>query len=217
MTTLSSSAGAGGGAGRGAAGGSDQTHGFTGEVRESCVAEGFEVDIQALEHADADALTDDGIAGVHGSEEQVLGTDVGVAELHGLLNGELDEAFGAGGKGDVSDNGPLTTGNGEREDFAHAREVDADTGKHASTDAVGFGDDAEEQVLGADVVVVEADGLFLSQDEDSFGALGEAGEGCVSGVGPPIDAAGNRGPFDAICHWDGPLYSPNLFNYDHCI
>ncbi len=54
--------------------------------------------------------------------------------------------------------------------LACAFEVHAELGQHASGQSVAFANEAEEQVLGADVVVVEVAGLVVGQVDDAFGA-----------------------------------------------
>ena len=56
---------------------------------------------------------------------------------------------------------------------AHFGRVDAKVGEHARRDAFAFADQAEQQVLRADVIVVELARLFESQFDDALGPRGE--------------------------------------------
>jgi hypothetical protein len=84
-------------------------------------------------------------------------------------------------------------------------ELDAEGSKRASGDSVSGMDHAEEDVLGTDVVVTEQACLFLRQNQDSSGLVGESFEraaifaplGCrrpgrgerTLGVGSPYDSS----------------------------
>ena len=57
---------------------------------------------------------------------------------------------------------------------AHLLEVDAEALEHAGGDALALADEAEEQVLGADVVVVEAPRLVDGQLDHLLGARRQA-------------------------------------------
>ena len=56
-------------------------------------------------------------------------------------------------------------------------------------DALSFVDEAEQDVLGPDVVVVEQARLFLRQDDNSAGSIGEALE---HGMDPPLVQSDGR-------------------------
>ncbi len=51
---------------------------------------------------------------------------------------------------------------------AHLRGIDAEIGQHASGDAFAFANQAEKQVLGPDVVVIELTGLFEGELDDAL-------------------------------------------------
>ena len=56
---------------------------------------------------------------------------------------------------------------------AHLGRIDAQIGKHARRHAFALADQAEEQVLGTDVVVVELARLFEGELDDALGARRE--------------------------------------------
>jgi hypothetical protein len=58
--------------------------------------------------------------------------------------------------------------------LAHGLERDAERLERLGGDALALVDEAEQDVLGADVVVVEHLRLFLGQDDDPTGSVGES-------------------------------------------
>ena len=58
--------------------------------------------------------------------------------------------------------------------LAHGVERDAERLERLGGDALTLVDETEQDVLGADVVVVEHLGLFLGQDDDTTGSVGES-------------------------------------------
>ena len=106
-------------------------------------------------------------------EQDVLGADVVVAELERLPQAQLQHLLGPGGEGDVAAGraAPLA------DDLLHlaADRLQADPqrlqrlGRHA----LALVDEAEQDVLGADVVVVEQARLLLRQHHHSASPVGE--------------------------------------------
>ena len=74
---------------------------------------------------------------------------------------------------------------------ADGLERDAERLERLGGDALALVDQPEQDVLGADVVVVEQARFFLRQDDDSAGSVGEALE---HGMDPPL-VVGRIGPF----------------------
>ena len=58
--------------------------------------------------------------------------------------------------------------------LAHGVERDAERLEGLGGDALALVDETEQDVLGADVVVVEHLRLFLGEDDDATGAVGES-------------------------------------------
>ncbi len=56
---------------------------------------------------------------------------------------------------------------------AYLRRIDAQVREDAGSDAFAFANEAEQQVLGADVVMVELTRLFESEFDDALGSRGE--------------------------------------------
>ena len=132
------------------------------------VAHLVEVDAQALQHAGGDAL-----ALADQPEEQVLGTDVVVAQPPRLVDGKLDDPLGARRQPDLADDRSVAAADDEFDGGADLGELDVHVLEHARGDALALANEAEEQVLGTDVVVVEALGLILREGEDLARPVGE--------------------------------------------
>ena len=122
------------------------------------VADLVEVDAERLEDAGGDAL-----ALADQAQQQMLGADVVVAEAAGLVDRELDDAFGARGEPDLPDDRPITAPDDELDSRADLGELDIHVLEHACRDALAFAHEAEQQMLGADVVVIEALRLVLRE------------------------------------------------------
>ena len=102
-------------------------------------------------------------------EQQVLGFDISVAEVQGFAERPLEDPLGTGRERDAA--GPLRLASSELR--AQALGCEAVALEHRCRRPVPFLRDTQEQVLGADVGVVEQPGLFLGQDHDVAGSLGE--------------------------------------------
>ncbi len=104
----------------------------------------------------------------------MLGADVVVAELERLTERQLEDLLGARGEGDVPGRGGLPRTDDLLDLLAHAFERDVHRLERLRRDALAFVDQAEQQVLGADVIVVEHPRLFLREDDDPSGPVGES-------------------------------------------
>ncbi len=107
------------------------------------------------------------------AEEDVLGADVVVAQLQGLAQRQLEDLLGSRGEGDVAAGGLRPLADDLHHLGAHRLQADAHAFEGPGGDAFALVDEAEEDVLGADVVVVEQPGLFLGQDHHPAGSVGE--------------------------------------------
>ncbi len=145
------------------------------------VADLVEVHAQALEHAGRNPL-----AFADEAQEEVLGADVVVAQASRLVDGQLDHALGAWGQPDLTDDRAVATADDELHRGTHLGELDVHVLEHACRHALALADETEEEVLGADVVVVEALRLVLRQGQDLARPIGELVES-VHGRGHPCD------------------------------
>ena len=147
----------------------------------------LEVDAEALQHAGGDAL-----ALAHQPEQQVFRADVVVVEPARLVDGQLDHLLGARREADFAQHRAVAAPDDELDSRADLAQLDAEVGEHLGGDAVALAHQAEQQVLGADVVVVEALRLFLRQRQHSAGALGELVESICHDALPCALVASNQ-------------------------
>ena len=135
--------------------------GRLGEDADDLVADLVQVDAEALEDAgrDAFALADE-------AEEQVLRADVVVAEAAGLVDRQLDDPLGAGRQADLADDRAVTATDDELDGGPDLGQLDVHVLEHPGGDALALPHQPEQEVLSADVVVVEALGLVLRKGQD---------------------------------------------------
>ena len=126
---------------------------------------------QLHQHLGGDALT---LADQ--AEQNVLGADVVVAELQRLAQAQLQHLLGARGERDVAGRRLLALADDLLDLAAHAFQRDAQRLQRLGGYALTLVNESQQDVLGADVVVVEHPGLFLSQDDDAACAVGKSFE-----------------------------------------
>jgi hypothetical protein len=123
----------------------------------------------------ASAETDAAIALVDEAEQQMLGADVVIPQAQRLAQRELKHPFGARRERDLTRGGSLARSDDLHPHLiAHCLDGDVKRTKDASGDALFFTQQAEQKVLGADVVMVKCPRLFLGQDDHQAGALGKS-------------------------------------------
>ena len=125
-------------------------------------------DAEAVQHAGGHAV---GFA--QQAEQQVLGADVVMAHLAGFVDGQLNDALGAGGQPGTGGGDLFAGADDVFHRGAHLGQADAHVYEHAGGHAFLLLNQAQQDVLGAYVVVVEALGFFLSQAEDAAGSFRE--------------------------------------------
>lgn len=104
----------------------------------------------------------------------MLGADVVVAELEGLAQAELEDLLGARRERDVAGRLLLTLADDVLDLLADGVQRDTERFQSLCGDTLTLVDQAEQDVLRPDVVVVEHLGLFLGQDDDAPSAVGES-------------------------------------------
>ncbi len=124
---------------------------------------------ELLEHLGGDAL-----ALPDEPEEDVLGADVVVAELQGLAQRELEDLLGPRRERDVAARGLGALADDLDDLGPHRLEVDAEALQGPRRDALTLVDQPEQDVLGADVVVIEEPGFLLGQHHHPAGSVGES-------------------------------------------
>jgi hypothetical protein len=128
-----------------------------------------QVSAQLDEHLGGDsfALTDE-------AEQNVLGANVIVAQLQRFAQAQLEHLFGARRERNVAGRLLLTLANDVLHLLAHGIERDAQRFERLRSDTLALVNEAEQNVFGADVVVVEHLGLFLGQHHHATGTVGKS-------------------------------------------
>src|SRR6266511_4877684 len=121
-------------------------------------------------------LGGDAVTPADQAEQEVLGADVVVAQLQRLPQRQVEDLLGPGREGRGSGWG----GPAETDDLLDAQadgsQGDAQRLQRLVGNAVVLPEQAEQEVLGADVVVVEVPAFLLSEHDRSSRPVGEAGE-----------------------------------------
>ena len=137
-----------------------------GQHPDDLVADLLRVGVEVEQDAGRDALV---LA--HQAEQDVLGADVVVAEAERLAQRELEHLLGARRERDLA-GGDLLAGADDPHDLgAHALDGDVERLEDAGGKALLLAQQSEQDVLRADVVVLELPGLFLCEDDDLAGSL----------------------------------------------
>ncbi len=165
----------------------------TGEHADDLVADLLRVGVEVEQDARGDALV---LA--HEPEQDVLGADVVVAQAQRLAQRELEHLLGARRERDLP-GGDLLAGADDAHDLgAHALDGDVEALEHAGGQALLLAQQAEQDVLGADVVVLERPRLLLRENDHLPGPFCESLEhgALPSCLGDPPSAV--WGPNDAL-------------------
>src|SRR5262249_45895109 len=108
------------------------------------------------------------------AEQDVLGADVVVAEAEGFPQRQLEHLLGPGRERDVALRAAVAPADQPLDVRADALQADPEPAQGDGADAVALAKEAEQEVLGPDVAVVEEAGLFLGQHHRVTGPVGEA-------------------------------------------
>src|SRR5579862_1020244 len=96
-----------------------------------------------------------------------------MVELTRLFEGELDHALGARGEDHLLLYGLSAAANDRLDLLADFCQIDAERLEHFGRQALAFGNDPEQNVLGPDIVISETLRLFLSEYDTPPRSLGE--------------------------------------------
>ena len=132
------------------------------------VADLVEVDPERLEDAGGDPL-----AFADEPEQEVLRADVVVAEPARLVDRELDDPLRSRRQADLADDRAVAATDDELDRGPDLGQLDVHVLEDARGDALALAHEPEQEVLGADVVVVEPLGLILRQGEHLASAVRE--------------------------------------------
>jgi len=172
------------------------------EQLQHLLAHPVEVGAELDQHLGRDAL-----ALADQPEQDVLGADVVVAELQRLTQRQLEHLLGAWGERDVPAGGLLALADDLLDLLPDALEGNAKRLQRLRCNTLALVDQAQQDVLGPDVVVVEHPGLFLGQDDNPPCAVGEPLEHSHSllaaRAGRQLDAPRHRLPIVSA----GPSWS----------
>jgi transposase len=108
------------------------------------------------------------------AKQDVLSSDVAVVQLQRLAKCELKRLLRPGRERDVPGHLPLAETDDGLDLFACAVEGDAEALKRQARDAAGFAEQPEQDVLGADVVVLQLPGFLLGKHDNVPGWVSES-------------------------------------------
>ena len=146
-----------------------------GQHADDLVADLLGVGVEVEQDARGDALV---LA--HEAEQDVLGADVVVAEAQRLAQRELEHLLGARRERDLA-GGDLLAGADDAHDLgADALDGDVEGLEHARGEALLLAQQPEQDVLGADVVVLERARLLLGENDHLAGPFCESLEHLLS-------------------------------------
>ncbi len=144
------------------------------EFLEDLIAGALDVDAEGFEDPGGHALPF-----AEESEQDVFRADIRMIEGLCLLAGEGEDLLHARGVGNVPDHLGFRAGSDLFFDLhADAFEIEPEFLEDVDGHALAELDQAQEQMLGADVVVVEPVGFLACEREDLLGAWGEIIHGC---------------------------------------
>ena len=132
------------------------------------VADLLRVGVEVEQDAGGDALVLP-----HEPEQDVLGADVVVAEGQGLAKRELQHLLGARGERDLARRHLFALADDARDVRADVLDGDVQLVEDAGSEPLLLPEEAQEDVLGADVVVLEGAGFVLREHDDLPRAFSE--------------------------------------------
>ena len=139
-----------------------------GEHADDLVADLLGIGVEVEEDARRDALV---LA--HEAEQDVLGADVVVAERESLAERELQHLLRARRERDLPARHLVALADDARHLGPHLLDGDVEGLEHPRGQAFLLAEEAEQDVLGADVVVLQGTGFVLREDDDLPGTLCE--------------------------------------------
>ena len=136
------------------------------ELLQNFVARPLDIDFETLQNARGDAF-----AFAQKAEQNVLGADVGMIERLRFLAGERENLLHARRVGNVADHLGFRAGADLFLDFhPHRLEIESHLLQDVDGNALPELDQPEQQMLGPDVIVIEAVGFLASERQDLLGA-----------------------------------------------
>src|SRR6266508_304497 len=142
--------------------------GSAGAKLDHSLADAGQVGAELHQHLGGDALT---VADQ--AEQQVLGANVVVVELERLAKGELQDLLGPRREPDVAGRGALALPDDLLDLGADRLQRDTERLQRPNGDALALAEQAEQQVLGGEVVVVAQPGFVLGKHNHPSSPVGE--------------------------------------------
>ena len=147
-----------------------------------------QIDVHLDEHLGAHAF-----AFANQAEQDVLGADVAVAQLQGFTQRKLQHLLGVRSKGDVPVRSRVALADHFFNLLAGGIQLHALRGECLGGYTLTFADQAEQQVFGADVVVLKGPRLFLRQHDHAPCTVGKPFEhACPSSIDIPSYSTDSR-------------------------
>src|SRR5207244_918967 len=143
----------------------------TGEHPDDLVTNLVRIRVEVEQDAGGDALV---LA--HETEQDVLGTDVVVSQRERFAQRELQHLLRARCERNLSGRDLVALPDDARNLSADLLDGDVERLEHAGGEPFFLAQEAEQDVLGADVVVLERPSLVLGENDDLPGPFGEAFE-----------------------------------------
>ena len=107
------------------------------------------------------------------TEQQVLSANVVVTQLQCFTQRQLKDSLGTRRERNVTFDRLFALANNVDDRFTHLVALNVHHVEGFCCDALALGNEAQQQVLSADVVVVEVPGFVLCEDDDSPSSVGE--------------------------------------------
>src|SRR5262249_54896795 len=130
----------------------------------------------------------------HEAEQDVLGADVVVAERQGFTECQFENLLGARGERNLPRRHLVALADDPRNLRPNLLGGNVERLEHPRCETLLLAQQAEEDVLGADVVVLQRPRLVLREDDDLPGSFSESLEHALPFL-PPAPAASNRFAF----------------------
>src|SRR6266705_2384181 len=103
----------------------------------------------------------------------MLCSNVMMVQAVSFLHGEFDHFFGAWGEPNFTKNNAISTPYNSFNGSANLVQVHAEIAQYFGGDPFSLTYKTEQEMFGADVIMLEALGFFLSETQDLPGPLGE--------------------------------------------
>jgi hypothetical protein len=127
------------------------------------------------------------------TEQKMFSADVMVVEPTRFINRELNNLFRPRGQSNFAEHGAVAAADDEFDSGSNLAQLHTQVGEHFGGNTIALPDEAEEKVLGANVVVIKTLGLFLGQRQYSPSALSEF----VKSVGHK-GTSGSQGSYQSV-------------------